>query len=432
MKNYHKHLNLDERHNIEQLLKQHYSFKAIADFLGKDPTTISKEVRKNISILKSGSFGRTHNACLHNQSCNAFKLCKHLDCKRQYCRMCKHCNDVCPDFIEIHCPKLEKPPYVCNGCESKPKCNLRKRYYDGTKAHMSYLERLRESRSGVSISVEEAQALNKLLKPLIENGHSLHHIVSNNPDCFNVSLRTLYSYIELRALDDIKNIDLLRKVKYKPRKKASEHKVDRKCRIDRTYEDYKVFLKNNPDCHVVQIDSVEGVKGGKVILTIFFPSCGLQLAFLRESNTSASVTAVFQSLYDILGKEVYASLFQVILADNGSEFSNPSALENMGGTPVSRVFYTDPSSPDQKGACEKNHVEIRRVLPKGTSFNNLTQDTLDIVMSNVNCYTRKKLNNKSPHQSFSFLYGRDILPKLGLHYIDPNEVILTPKLLKLL
>ncbi len=297
---------------------------------------------------------------------------------------------------------------------------------------MSYLERLKESRSGVSISVEEAQALNKLLKPLIENGHSLHHIVSNNPDCFNVSLRTLYSYIELRALDDIKNIDLLRKVKYKPRKKASEHKVDRKCRIDRTYEDYKLFLKNNPDCHVVQIDSVEGVKGGKVILTIFFPSCGLQLAFLRESNTSASVTAVFQSLYDILGKEVYASLFQVILADNGSEFSNPSALENMGGTHVSRVFYTDPSSPDQKGACEKNHVEIRRVLPKKTSFNNLTQDTLDIVMSNVNCYTRKKLNNKSPHQSFSFLYGRDILPKLGLHYVEPNDVILTPKLLKIL
>lgn len=53
-----------------------------------------------------------------------------------------------------------------------------------------------------------------------------------------------------------------------------------------------------------------------------------------------------------------------------------------------------------------------------------------VVMSNINSYNRKKLNNQSAHQLFSFINGGDILDKLGIKSIPANEINLTPLLLK--
>jgi hypothetical protein len=50
------------------------------------------------------------------------------------------------------------------------------------------------------------------------------------------------------------------------------------------------------------------------------------LAFIRDNNTAKSVTEIFDWLYEQLGHEVFTSLFQVILTDRGSEFTNPLAI----------------------------------------------------------------------------------------------------------
>ena len=166
------------------------------------------------------------------------------------------------------------------------------------------------------------------------------------------------------------------------------------------------------------MDSVEGRKGGKVLLTIYFRNSSLMLAFIRDNNTAKSVTEIFDWLYEQLRHEVFTSLFQVILTDRGSNGRR------------THIFYCDPQRSDQKGGCEVTHEMIRRVLPKKTSFDNLTQDDINLMMSNINSYNRKKLNNQSAHQLFSFINGEDILDKLGIKSIPANEINLTPLLLK--
>ena len=187
----------------------------------------------------------------------------------------------------------------------------------------------------------------------------------------------------------------------------------------------------NPDIPIVEIDSVEGRKGGKVLLTVFFRNSNLMLAFLRDRNTARSVTEVFEWLYETLGHEQYCRLFPIILTDRGSEFTDPVSIECTElGEVRSRVFYCDPQRSDQKGGCEVTHEFIRRILPKGTSFDHLQQSDILLMMSHINSYTRKKLNNQSAHRLFSFLYGDSVLPSLGIREIPANDINLTPRLLK--
>lgn len=241
----------------------------------------------------------------------------------------------------------------------------------------------------------------------------------------------MYNYVDAQ-LFDIRNIDLPRKVKYRPRYKQPEFKVDRGCRIGRSYTDFQKFLETKPESAVVQMDSVIGRVGGKCLLTIHFVETSLMLAFLRDSNTSASVIQIINLLDKVLGNEDFSRLFPVILTDNGSEFSNPKAIEKRDTIPCSRtnVFYCDPSAPYQKGACEVNHELIRRILPKGSSFDDLTQKDIFLMMDHINSYKRKKLNNRSPYETFSFYYGEDILKKLGCKPVAAENIILKPKLLK--
>ena len=179
------------------------------------------------------------------------------------------------------------------------------------------------------------------------------------------------------------------------------------------------------------MDSVEGRKGGKVFLTIFFQSCNLMLAFIRDANTARSVTDIFNQLYVLLGHGKFTELFPVIITDRGSEFTDPLGIEfNGDGERRTRVFYCDPQRSNQKGGCEVCHEMIRRGLPKKTSFDDLTQDDVSLLMSHINSYTRKKLNDQSANQLFSFLYGGDTLAKLGIKEIPANEINLTPYLLK--
>lgn len=243
--------------------------------------------------------------------------------------------------------------------------------------------------------------------------------------------KTIYNYIDAGLLS-VGNIDLPRKVRYRVRKKKKTVRVDKQCHLGRTYDDYLAYMEANPDTAVVQMDSVEGKKGGKVLLTIFFSNSELMLAFIRDHNTARSVTEVFNSLDTILGREAFQNIFPVILTDRGSEFTDPTAIECDWSTGElrTRIFFCDPQRSNQKGGCEVTHEMIRRVIPKSTSFDHLKQDDIDLMMSHINSYTRKKLNNRSAYQLFSTIHGEDVLIKLHQKLIPANEINLTPSLLK--
>jgi IS30 family transposase len=156
-----------------------------------------------------------------------------------------------------------------------------------------------------------------LISPLIRQGQSPHNVFVTNYDSLMISERTIYRLIESRLLSAM-NLDLPRKMKFKARRKKKEFKVDKKCRIGRDYDCFLKFLEEHPDTPVTQLDSVEGKKGGKVLLTIHFVKCEMMLAFLRDANTAKSVSDIFDYLYKSLGDTEFENIFKLCLADNGS------------------------------------------------------------------------------------------------------------------
>ena len=281
-----------------------------------------------------------------------------------------------------------------------------------------------------ALSEEEILSLDTVISPLIQQNQSPHHIYVTNKDEITVSERTIYRLIDSN-LFTARNLDLRRKVRFSARKKTVQVKVDKKCRIGRSYEDFLEFMKQYPGLAIVELDSVEGKKGGKVLLTIHFTKAELMLAFIRERNDSKSVIEVFNRLYRELSSERFRKIFQVCLTDNGSEFSNPSAIEyDDEGNLRTRVFYCDPSAPYQKGSAETNHEFIREFIPKGKDMAPYTQDDISLMMDHINSYSRASLGDKCPYDMFSFLYGKEVLAILGCHKIPPQKVTLNSSIFK--
>lgn len=422
----HKHLTLSNRITIESMLNEKKNINRIAKELEKHPTTISKEIRAHLVKERSGGFGINYNACVHRYDCEKKHLCNPCKAPRRYsfCRRCLMCNFNCTDFQEDICSRHKKKPYVCNGCGHRGSCSLEKRYYRAKDAHNAYQDCLSQSRSGISLNESEIAYLDELITPLIKQQQSPHHICSILKDSITVSERTIYRLIETRAISAM-NLDLPRKVRYRPRKKTVHVKVDKSCRIGRDYECFKTYILEHPDTPVVQLDTVEGAKGGKVLLTIHFVKAEMMLAFLREHNDSQSVIDVFEELYTKLGADDFRNVFPVCLADNGTEFSNPLALEfDRNETQRTKVFYCDPSAPYQKGSAERNHEFIRYFFPKGYDFSTFTQADILLMMNYINSYHRQSLGDKSPYEMFAFLYGDDVLESFGCHRIPPQDVTL--------
>lgn len=432
-----KHLTLDDRITIQKCLKDRCTFVEIAETIGKDPSTISKEIRGHRIEKETGTRSRPFNPCMGRKDCimqrKACAECyetynwNNRDC---YCALCGKCNESCPDFIEETCNILSKPPYVCNGCKKVRSCTLRKQVYDAKEAQKAYETNRSDSRIGIDLTPEELRRLDDIITPLIRQGQSIHQICVNNADDIMCDERSIYNYVDAGILS-VGNIDLPRKVRYRKRRKKKVVHVDKLCHVGRTYEDFQKFMEKYPDLNVVEMDSVEGTRDSlKVLLTLFFRDCSLMLAFLREANTARSVTDIFNALYDKIGRETFMKLFPVILTDRGSEFTDPAAIEfDKDGNRRTYVFYCDPQRSSQKGSIEVTHEFIRRILPKGTSFKDLTQDQVNLMMSHINSYSRKKLNDRSAYQLFSFFYGKDTLDNLSIQSIDANEITLKPELL---
>jgi transposase, IS30 family len=425
-----KHLTDAERQEIEHGLRHGQSIKKTAAKIGKHPSTVAREICARSVASDKGAFGRLTNRCVRRFSCDRRQLCEDKpDCVKR-CSVCRLCNSMCPEFKEEVCAKLAAAPYVCNGCKEEPRCVLRKRYYLHRLAHQNYRDLLVGAREGANITEEELCALDALVSPLVRQGQSVHHILTNHPDRFDLHEKTVYRYIAgglLRA----KNGDMPRVCSLKPRaRKPVEHKIDTKCRLGRTYADFLAFTAATPDTRVAEMDSVIGRIGGKVLLTLLFRDCGLMLAFLRDRNDSQSVIDAFSLLWNRAGADLFRRLFPVLLTDNGSEFSNPLALEYApDGTPRARLFYCDPCASWQKGRVERNHEFLRFVLPRGTSFDGLTQADVNKVLSHVNSYSRPALNDKAPFDLFAFTYGVDLLTQLGIQRITADRIVLKPSLL---
>lgn len=412
-----KHLSLENRKTIESLLNNNVNFSHIANVIGKHRTTIAREVYTHRVMKEPRRFNRGFSDCIFHNNC--------ADKTYPVCRI------KCNNYKESFCKKTLKAPYVCNGCFKKQNCFKRRFFYDYSIAQNEYNELLIDSRNSIHLTKSQINDINSVIKPLIANkNQSVNQVFISHPEILNMSKTTFYKYVD-SGLIDIKNIDLQRKVKLKYKKiKDIRIKRDPQVKEGRTYKDFLKYISENPDASIVEMDTVigtSGSKGGKCMLTLLFRSSKLMLIFLLPYKKTTYVTEAFIYIKSVLGIECFKNLFEVILTDNGSEFLDPLSIEVdfETGEKISNLFYCDSNCSWQKGTIEKNHEYIRYVLPKGTSFANLTQEDCNILASNINNVPRNSLNKKTPYEVFVFLNDKNILDKLRITYINPEEVNLT-------
>lgn len=427
-----KHFTPADRAFIEAGLRDGKSIRAIAEALSHDRTTVSREVRKHSVVSRKGTH-YSPNQCARRATCAMHGLCKDRPGCGRVCAKCRErvCNDLCPQFERIECPKrFARPGMVCNGCPDEGRCHLLKTFYVAKVAQEQYATTLSDARAGAEADEYELAYIDALVSPGILRGQSVHHIFESNKDKFTRDERTVSRYLH-DGLLSAKRGHMKRSCMVRLRKRAREreYKVEKGCRVGRTYMDFQAFMEAHPGTHVVMMDLVIGHPGGKCLLTLHFPEASFMAAYLIPDKCAASVCAVFDKLWDDLGSDLFRKLFPVILTDNGSEFSNPSRIEKaLDGMPRARVFFCDPMNSNQKSQLERNHEIVREILPKGTSFDNLSQETVSLVMSHVNSYVRYVQGNKTPYDTFSFYYGAEAAAALGVSHIDPNKVTLKPSL----
>ena len=443
------------RLDIEACLNDGKLPYAIAKRLGCDVRTVVREILARAKSVNVGAPCRISNKCVHRMDCGKRHVCPTcLHRRERLCRLCNRCNSHCPEYREDICGRLQKSPFVCNACPDRGKCVLTKRFYRGAEAEENYRTVLSECRKGVNLTEEEIAKFDGLMYELVQKGQSIHAIMVGNPELFPFCEKSAYRYVNGNLLLTRRH-NLPRACSIKPRKgdKPVEAKADKLCRVGREYSRYQAKLAANPGMGVTEMDTVEGVRGGKCLLTLIFNPTWFMAAFLLDAKTSACVTDAFGTilarLAELYGGDdgmvfgMYEELFGTILTDLGSEFTKPSAIERPhlaekeGDDPrLAELYYCDPYCAWQKAHVERNHEFVRYVLPKATpyteavSFDDLTQDDVDLMMSHINSYPRRALKDRTPFDLFAERFGADVAEKVfGVHKVSPNDVVLKPSLL---
>lgn len=414
------HLTESHRIKIEHYLNENYSYRKIAELLNVNVSTISREVKRNIRTY-SISNHMVIVECIHKDNCERLKGSSKS----------KMCSINCTDYELRKCDRFStknaKP--VCNSCPNNAKCKLARKKYIANVANNKYELRIL-LRPKIRITQEQFDFINKLFSEKMAKGQSISVIYQNHKDEIMISENTVRNYLK-RGLLKSNQLDMIR-----PRFTANKSVKRRVIKnVDllncRTYEDYINYTKEK-DILIVQLDTVVGkLVDNKKILTIHWPSFHFQIGILLEKLSPAFVNNALMELKNKLGLETYKILFQVILTDNGIEFSLLDEIENdENGKLITKVFFCDPYKSSQKGSCERNHEFIRYVLPKGVSFDNLNQKDVDLIFSHINSTPRNSLGFKTPFELFKTAFGIEVLRILNINEINKDDVHLKPELIK--
>jgi IS30 family transposase len=420
------HLTLAERQIIETGIRNGSTKKAIADTIGKDKSTVGKEISLHIYPKAK---------CKYPIDCALFQKCKD---KNSY-----HCNNGCENYQKFACKRRDRSPGACNGCDTYKSCHYDKFYYTADIAEHEYREQLVNSRIGVNATVNEIRELGISIKPLLEQGQSPYVILRNHPE-IDLCERTLYNYIENGVFQDagvsINSLSLKMQVRRKATKtKKTEYapRKDMSYLKGRTKADLDAFMEENPNASVVEMDTVyNDISKGPFIQTFKFLKYDLLFCVLHPFKDTEHMRQGILLLESILGEDIFNREVMVIKTDRGSEFILGDETElRDDGTRRTRIFYCDPMASWQKGSLENIHEMLRQICPKDCDLYALgldSQQKADRISSHINSYPKEKLIGKSSFQLLEF-FSPDMAKRFydyGLSPIDPDHVTLKPYILK--
>ena len=422
--NKNKHFTLSERIIIETGINNGSTKSAIAETLGKDKSTVGKEIKAH-RVLK--------HSCPLPLECSNYRGCPYE----------RKCSKDCPEFSQFICKRRDRSPGACNGCSNYRTCRFNKYYYQAAEAHHEYQNTKTESREGFNITADEVKRIGEIIEPLVKNGLSIYSILQINPE-INKSEKTIYTYIEANLFKsvgiDLGVMNLRKQVNRKlPRDKKTQYKPrnDYSYLKGRLYEDYLAYMEENPDAKVVELDTVyNDISNGPFMQTFKFIRYNFFFSLLHDTKTSASMNEGILTLEEVLGEDVFNREVEVLLTDRGSEFYGLKDIEfRDDGSRRFRLFYCDPMQSCQKGSLENNHIELRYILPKETDLRDLgliNQQAMNAVLSHINSFPKENLNGKSSFEVLQF-FNRELFDKFlafGLQVIPYQNIILKPYLLK--
>ena len=382
-KTYHR-LSIDDRMTIQACIHDHRSITQIATRLGVHKSTVSREIRRH-QVVKNG-------------------------------------------FPIQHCAHFDKMG-LCNACPYRGTCTKERHYYNFVDAHTMAMALSQSVHSKSNLVLSQIRLIDSIVSEGVRLGQSLHHIYVSNPVLAKLCVERTIRRLCYRGELSVKPHELRRYVVYKHtyQKTPQESQLrDIRVLIGRMYKDYLDFVEKHPRMSVSQFDSVIGqITDAKAILTIHFPATNFQFGLLIEKGNPSSVRARLKLLFHHLGEPLVQKIFAICLCDNGTEFSFFPDIENFAGSLSIHTFFTTPYRSTDKPHCERNHELIRYVFPKGKSLNNLTQDLVNEVFSNINSYVRKGKGDKTPYDLMKRRFGQSFLDIIGIRRIPNKKVKLT-------
>jgi IS30 family transposase len=429
-----------DRNTIEGALDDGLSFRKIGKITGRAASSISREVKANRTQKK----GRGKLCeCVEKPGCKVRGLCCTCSHEGRYCQHCPEhdCRALCDEYISrTACPRLGQGPWVCNGCKKRHwGCTRPLRFeYSAAIADHASKERRSECRRGVDMDDGRFEEVMRTVRPAIARKLSPYEISVPYAKEVDVSASTLYRWVE-RGYGGMANIELQRKVGFAPRKKKTTGKQTHHG-PNRSYEAF-CALPEEEQAAACEMDTVLGRKGDtQCILSLHKRAAHFQLYPLLAEHTLEEVVGMLDNIEHIVGREGFKEMFDPILTDNGSEFEDPEALEasvTEPGQKRCRVFYCDPRQSQQKGRCEKNHTELRQILPKGrksVSFDTINRCDTSAACSHANSTPRKSLCGMTPIKMFKAAFGRrasELLDAFNIREVGRDELMLEREVLNI-
>ncbi len=375
MKNW-KHLTFEERKVISNAIAHNYKLREIAETLGFDPTSISKEVKRN---RESTVIGKNISSC----------------------------------------KRTNRWPYVCTNCNKKynNKCFFTKYKYDAKKAQNKADNNLIYSRKGIDMDSEKFQELDKIVKEGVDNKKSIYQITIENKDTIDKSVTTLYRYVNNGYLST-KPSNLPYAVSYKKRKHNKKYDYSENNKIDRTghtYIDYLAYIHKHPGIYVWQLDFLGTIKtDNNNILSFILPNLQFVLLDLIKNPNQEKVVNFFDELEEKIGTDAFIEMIPVILTDRDPNFTDIMGIcfSKITGEERCKLFFCDSYVSNQKPNVENINKQLRLFFPKGKTID--TYKKQDIININKALLNRplKSLDSYTPKDAFIRVFDKELFDKL--------------------
>lgn len=284
-----------ERDTVQRMLERRASCREIARELGRSPSTVSAEVASHrfVTAPKARRGERV---------------------------------DASAD-LSAACPRLAAWPRCCNGCGRYRAIGCKRRphvFYEARAAQLCADSVLVSSRRGIDADEPAAAARLEAIRGCLRRGLSPEQMAARNGGPVDLSPSTIYRWVSA-GYDGMTNMELRRKVGYRPRKRAAGRAATRHS----ARRSHAAFLALGEDACAAawEMDTVEGAREDSAcLLTLLHRPSRLQLALPLEEKTAGCVADALEGVRAILGADGTRRVFRAVLTDNGAEFSDEAAI----------------------------------------------------------------------------------------------------------